>query len=364
MPDSHSRLAPSSSSRWINCPGSARSDLPDTTNEAAERGTITHSVAEYLLKGGKRLPVKLARAWGAIDAEVRAELQQCIDQYLEFVGGMTGELHHEVKLHHPTITDFGGTIDTLCVTETTLHCVDLKSGIVMVRANNNTQMKSYLLLAARKYPGRKEFYSTIIQSRVGDGLPKTTRYTQDDLDEWELEVAGAATKDDLRAGSWCYYCPLLNTCGVARQHARDMAMESFDDLSICDRELEIIEFYEVIGRMVVKAKEKIFQCLRDGGTVPGWRLGKSLGNRRWKDEGELVSAMARIGVEKGELTETKFKSPAQVEKIDLPIGIKRAALKEIVGGLTERPDNGIVLCETGSSLPSVEIADSFDELPV
>lgn len=316
-----------------------------------------------MAKGGKKIPVKLAKQWSLIEPEIRVQLQECIDQYLDFIKGMSGELHHEVKLHHPSITDFGGTLDTLEVTPTTLHVVDLKSGIVMVGATNNTQMKSYLLLAARAYPGRSEFYTTIIQPRVGDGTPKTAKFTQDDLDEWELEVAGAATKTDLKAGSWCYYCPLLETCGVARQHARDMALESFDDLSVCDRELEIIDFYDVIGRMVQKAKEKIFQALKNGSEVPGWKLARSLGNRRWTNETDVLAFGKKMGVPENELTVTSVKSPAQAEKVEIPRTIKRKEWKEMLSRYTERPDNGLVAVPATSSLQEVSLGDDFDEIP-
>ena len=49
MPTNHALLSASSSSRWINCPPSARlgEDFPNKSSEYAAKGTDAHSLCEY-----------------------------------------------------------------------------------------------------------------------------------------------------------------------------------------------------------------------------------------------------------------------------------------------------------------------------
>ena len=48
----HSALGASSASRWMNCPASIplSEGIADTTNPAAEEGTVAHEICEMILK--------------------------------------------------------------------------------------------------------------------------------------------------------------------------------------------------------------------------------------------------------------------------------------------------------------------------
>ena len=52
----HHKLGPSSSSIWLNCPGSvaAQRDFPNTSNAAADEGTAAHELAEKTLKSEEK----------------------------------------------------------------------------------------------------------------------------------------------------------------------------------------------------------------------------------------------------------------------------------------------------------------------
>ena len=55
MPNTHSRLSPSSAARWMVCHGSVREEakFPEPpSGEAAVAGTHTHTLLEYCLKTG------------------------------------------------------------------------------------------------------------------------------------------------------------------------------------------------------------------------------------------------------------------------------------------------------------------------
>ena len=80
-----------------------------------------------------------------------------------------------------------------------------------------------------------------------------------------------------------------------------------------------------------KVKEQALTTLMNGEELPGYKLveGK-LGNRKWKDEGEVAATLAPL-YSKEDYTETRLLSPSQMDKA---IGKKKVA--ELLEGLIER----------------------------
>jgi hypothetical protein len=100
----HSIFSPSGASRWMACPASIRlsADLPDTTTEAAERGSEIHLTAEQMLLG---LPI------------THPEHEEYASQYVDFVCSLVGEgdvLLIEERLHFDEYAPGGfGTADVV-----------------------------------------------------------------------------------------------------------------------------------------------------------------------------------------------------------------------------------------------------------
>lgn len=354
----HSRLAPSSSGRWVHCHGSAKLNLPDTGSAAAELGTLAHSFGYHALLD-EPLPAEDSDKLAELSDEDFKEMTAGVQLYIDFVRGIPGLKHFELKLQHPTIADFGGTLDAIGITDDFLHIADLKYGLMFVGASRNRQLLSYLCLARHRFGRRPIYYATIVQPRVADGRTDTETFTNEDLDDHELDVIEAAYDDTLTPGGWCHYCPLLMQCKVAEQHRHDMAAIEFADDALpaeitLDKCVEIVNFAPVIQRMAELAKDRMLGAMQRGVRVPGWKVGENMSNRQWKDEANLIATLELNNFDpKVAYHEPKLKSPAQLEK-ELP--------KSLLEDLTTRRRTGLSVVPITSKLREVDF-DSFDSIP-
>lgn len=213
----HYRWGPSSSKRLLACPGSiAAADLPDDTNPAAEAGTVGHHSAENSLNDkGLYLPALLDHevyigASEHVDDVKSAEVAQATVDYVEYVNSLDGIKHHEVKVEHDYIPDFGGTIDTVVIHKNGITIVDLKTGTGKVPAKNNTQLQCYSILARQEFPA-KNVTGVIVQSRVYK-KPQVAKYDHPTLDALEGQIENTIDSPVRIAGDHCYFCPLKPTC--------------------------------------------------------------------------------------------------------------------------------------------------------
>lgn len=72
---------PSSSHRWLLCPGSVQSEasFPDTTSSYAEEGTAAHQLAEVCLNDGKNADEFLGEVFNGF--EVLPEMAFAVQDY-------------------------------------------------------------------------------------------------------------------------------------------------------------------------------------------------------------------------------------------------------------------------------------------
>jgi hypothetical protein len=83
---------------------------------------------------------------------------------------------------------------------------------------------------------------------------------------------------------------------------------------------------------ITALEQRAVALIEGGAVVPGWKLVRRSGNRKWRDEKEVQQAMMDAGLTENQMMETpKLKSPAQMEKV-LP-----KAKRDIVEALVERP---------------------------
>lgn len=193
--DKHWRLGPSSSERWMECPGSAAVEIDEPANEYMIRGTRLHSAAELLARDG--LPF-----FG--NERDTAQVQQCVKHAQQ----LPGEKHYEVVIQSDVLPeDHGGTIDVLAVTDDTIRVMDYKFGSTHVKAAKNPQVGLYLALARQEFPGRSKFVGYIDQPARYNRV-RSTEFSAEELDSLEERTLAAATDTTLRAGKHCKYCPL------------------------------------------------------------------------------------------------------------------------------------------------------------
>jgi len=222
MPTQHALLSASSSSRWINCPPSARlaEQFENKTSEYAAQGTDAHSLCEYkiqkLLDNEPEYP------------ELQyydEEMEKCSETYATY--GMEEVAKAKASTSDPVVIfeqrlDFSryvpegfGTGDCLIIGDGTLIVIDLKYGAgILVEAHENPQMMCYALGALELFDDIYDIHEvkmTIFQP----GRESISTYTlsKAELLNWAEDVLAPAAElafagdGDYQAGTWVAFAP-------------------------------------------------------------------------------------------------------------------------------------------------------------
>jgi len=163
----HARLSASRMDRVMSCPGSYRleSKMPyEPAGEAAAIGTAIHELSERILRGE------------VINPELYPiDHYQMANEYATFINTLVENPRKRMievnvdaglKTLHQSL---GGTADAVLVDGDHLHVVDLKTGRVLVEAEDNKQMLTYALGVMRMLNAPATITCTmhIFQPRAG-----------------------------------------------------------------------------------------------------------------------------------------------------------------------------------------------------
>lgn len=340
-PAKHYKYGPSSSSRWIPCPGSVLGNPAEKEESfAMAEGTEAHDLAERVLTGVTQISAD------------GGEMRKAVMEYVEFVDGLPeGKRHIELTVESSIVKDFGGTMDYLVATPEELYVTDFKYGKTPVSAFDNHQLKCYLCLAREVYPGRKRFFGSIVQPRVGP--PQMQEYTGAELDEFLIEVMGAAASTFLCAGPHCRWCPLLGSCETEKAYRQELVGITFAEDTPIEKHLAVLGHLEVITELAKIAKHKLLALALAGEKIPGYKLIRSIGNRAWTDPSAAKKALTKLGLRAKQLfAPRQLKTPAQIEK---------QVSKEEVAKLVHRPDRGVQIVLSSSRAPEYNPSEMFNE---
>ena len=233
----HAKLAPSSISRVIRCPGSAipNAEAPSNPSFPAARGTAIHEMCEQLLKD--RLDnITLSDYWlgktvelEGFAIEIGLEEIMIAETYVNYIRQRTEELNGklliEEKLYMNEISDdCWGTSDAVILGEGNRMVVaDLKSGNFPVDVNFNEQLMTYSLGALARWGNENTVIEmTIIQpskkSFHKDGPIRSFDIQAVDLVDWGFNILKPACEEAMgedptyNAGDWCRFCAYKPDC--------------------------------------------------------------------------------------------------------------------------------------------------------
>lgn len=282
-------IAPSCSSfsRFAQCPGSYSLALtvpePPSTFDA-DLGTAIHAD----LAGDK---VTLTEE-GQIIANM---CRKAVD-----------DLHRELDVHTPeTLIEqrlwwdlaWSGQADRIDVWNSSALVIDYKSGRGAVEpAEQNMQLRGLAVLVKKRFPAVKQVYAAIIAPMsIGTSV---VCYDTAGLDAATVEIAmlykaiqqpNAPRRPSPDA---CKYCRAKAICPEVKQDALTLC-EANNVITVSNEELgDWLTKAEYIEDMCVAIRAEAKNRLKDGASIPGWRLGAGRKSRSIKDASAAYQLLA------------------------------------------------------------------------
>ena len=354
------KLRPSSASRWIACPASAKLStlVPyQEAGEAAKIGTAIHALAETCFQLDSD-PMKFV---GQVVEGITMTEENCAFalEHLQAIWAIQDELGYvEVeqlyKLYETPQYTLQGTADVVGRSSDKLIIADLKTGRGYVDADSE-QMKIYALgalLHARQMPKEVEFQ--IIQPYHGE--KRIFTMSVEDLKKWESEVLKPAIKDAISdkptfnpSESACQWCPAKHICPAQKEQfdivatQPDITTMTKDDihqvmLSLTPTQISaILDKAPLVEKFIDAVKEHATKQMEAGEVIAGWQLQPKRASRKWIDSTAARQALTDAGLTDSQIFETELISPTAAEKL-LP-----KEQRVILDDLTAKVSSGLTL---------------------
>lgn len=346
----HSLNGPSSFSRRMACPGSARMEAPLTDKESvyAAEGSAAHALGEKCLLEGR----EPAEFWGEKMGEFRhpdgkleeffvdGDMIDAVEVYVDHCRPLmndTTKVEKKLDLRflgpdEESKTGYvRGTADFGSVCDGILHVVDYKHGKgVPVDAENNTQGLAYGMGMAEDFADLDwdTLRITIVQPRAFSlNSVKSWDVPREDLLDFKLNFSDAAFKtfDDnpeIKAGKQCRFCKAAFQCkGIINFIKEATGMDLLDPTSdpmdmhrMTEQQIVDVLFNRapVIKGWLAKLEDYAQQRAEGRDPLPGTKLVETRPTRKWKDEEQAIQHFSAMLGE--EAFEKKFRTAPQMEK--------------------------------------------------
>lgn len=371
-PNTHAVLSPSSAERWLHCTRSARLEqqFTDQPTFASAEGTAAHALAEHKLR--KALKMRSRRPISEFDSD---EMEELTDAYRDYVLEQLeterqkcsdAQIFIETKLDLTAyVPGSFGTSDCIIVSDDTLHVIDLKYGQgIVVRAEENPQMKLYALGALDIYDGLYDFQKvsmTIFQPRREN--VSTWTESVDALRKWadeELKPKAELANNgegDFRSGDWCVFCKAAVRCRERAKSKLELAKQEFSlPPLITDEEIE-----EILPKLpdLTKWANDLMNyatdaALNHGKQWKGFKVVAGRSNRKYKNEDAVIKAAKNAGYT--DIFKTSLITLTEMEKL---MGKKK--FNEVLGGLIVKPAGKPALVPESDRRPAITGNDAKSE---
>ena len=357
----HSNVVGSSTAtRRVNCPGSIdlEADIPNPPDSPyAAEGTALHEAMEYTINRDIAPSEVEGKTFyrHTMTPERVALLQNCSDAFERFVPP-DAEIEIEKTLPFPGIDGAFGTGDVLWYLRGNdwphydeAGVVDWKFGAgVPVGAEDNDQLKFLLCSLRASDPlitRDTAMWGAIVQPRRE--YARNVPYSHDVLDAFEADLRHAVetrryAEDNLRVGAHCKFCRAMLVCPAQKARRNEfLRLKSLsNDLGA------ILDAADDLERLIKEARKEALEALEQGIEVPGYKLVKKTGYRRWINEDLTDKWLGANGVGVKERRETKLRSPAQIEKL-------APHLKDRIKNRTETPETGHAVAKESDPRPAI-----------
>lgn len=403
--DTHSRFSPSSSPRWLNCPGSVQAieSLPEelqngTNSYAAREGTVAHSLCEMGLLG-QDVSYQLDKKIDNI--LVTEEMLGHVQTYLDYVFKMVKKAKKKygkknVVLHvekHADLQkyfngeDIGGTVDALIIIKNKIvHVIDFKYGKGnLVEVVENTQLMIYGLseIMEAHHKGKplkyEKVFLTIVQPRMShpDGHIRTWKIPTKTLLRWVEKILKPSIADCLvenppliSGESQCKWCEFAGSCTEIAKYVMDAAQQEFADViqfnpiepkSLTRKQMcSILENKSMLMKWLEAVETHCLYEQEHGKGLKGFKLVAKRSHRKFVvSESRLKATLTSHGVKQKLLYNSKLKSPNQLEEM-LSTKIGKESAIDLIGRLSEKPFAGVTIAKESDARQEVSSSAEQD----
>jgi hypothetical protein len=370
----HSNYSPSRLSRIIACPGSAEliENLMDTyiiqkseSSTYAAHGTMLHKVMDkyYICPNTYN-----ENALDGLEIDDRVLIQDAAE-YLDLVykgirhSHLVVKSEAEISLKSWGIPDVYGTLDYTIIdlVHRHAHIFDWKFGSgVTVYAKENPQLLAYAA-GAIKWPTLIQNITIHIVQPAIDHYD-TWECTINELYDWVHGTLAIALNkchtlgiDQFIPGiDQCRWCEAKNHCRARLTHVQETAIKLFnakEKLATCPTTEELVKLINkapLVENAIKTIRLYLQKELERGHAVPGLKLVRGRANRKWKDEKEAITWLAKnTSVE--ELFTSKLRSPSQLEK-----EVRTLKKSEGFKKLYETPEGKITMVPESDGRPAIQ----------
>jgi hypothetical protein len=377
----HSLISPSGAARWTQCPASVRFSLlyeeERSENTMAQRGTDIHQLGEHILKGESfTVGQNVKRDTGTGSFQIGQEMLREAQAYADYVRAIAekcgGDIYPEVQVTCIEEHDIKGHIDA-CVPcpDGTLHIIDLKTGRGQIDATNNLQLQLYAIGALDEFGMIDDFDKVvlhIVQDNVMAGANTNSwEVSVDDLEEfrtWIAQRAYEALQEDSEcrpSESACKWCPHAGACeALIEETKRTLAFVDLDETA------EELPLERITAHLAKKPlldiafaafEDRIAQSIRDGKSVPGFKLVRKNARKKWVDEIEAYEKLKRWAP-LDDIAPRKLITPTQAQKV---LGQLSTRKKNVFDKLWKQPEGDLKLVPESAKGQAVTF-DAFESL--